>query len=284
MAKFLTTEGVNKQLANIINYAKHELVIISPFIDLKSSIVNLLNLKKDDHELKIIIVFGKNKGHIVDSLLQKDFEFLKSFPNIEINYSEHLHAKYYANESRSLLTSMNLLDYSQKNNIEFGILTEKTRFIDQFKFWVKRDNVDYDAYDYFTNNVVKNSTTLYKAEPRYIKKTFKFKKVYDGSDIKLDNLSGIYNEFPNESRYYTNRTSQNPNMGYCIRTGEPIPFNIEKPFSLSAYRIWNMYNNGDYPENFCHFTGELSNGETSFNKPVLNKNWSMVKRKLNYEY
>jgi phosphatidylserine/phosphatidylglycerophosphate/cardiolipin synthase-like enzyme len=61
--------------------------------------------------------------------------------------------------------------------------------------------------------------------------------------------------------------------GYCIRTGIEIPFNIEKPLSLEAYKKWNEYGDPDYKEKFCHFSGEPSNGETSVNKPILKKYW-----------
>jgi hypothetical protein len=60
--------------------------------------------------------------------------------------------------------------------------------------------------------------------------------------------------------------------GYCIRTGVEIPFNVEKPLSNDAYKKWNKYGDPDYPEKYCHFTGEPSNGETSVNHPILKKN------------
>jgi len=71
-------------------------------------------------------------------------------------------------------------------------------------------------------------------------------------------------------------TTKQP-TGYCIRTGVPIPFNIEKPMSLEAYRKWEEYGNEDYPEKYCHFSGEQSNGETSLKQPVLSKNWKKAK-------
>jgi phosphatidylserine/phosphatidylglycerophosphate/cardiolipin synthase-like enzyme len=63
------------------------------------------------------------------------------------------------------------------------------------------------------------------------------------------------------------------NIGYCIRTGIKITFNIEKPLSAEAFKSWNKYGDEDYPEKYCHFSGEPSNGETSVNKPILKKNW-----------
>ncbi|CAM1346381.1 phospholipase D family protein [Tenacibaculum crassostreae] len=58
-------------------------------------------------------------------------------------------------------------------------------------------------------------------------------------------------------------------IGYCIRTGKEIPFNPDKPFSLSAYRMWDVYGNYDYPENYCHKTGKESYGKTSMASPIL---------------
>ncbi len=65
--------------------------------------------------------------------------------------------------------------------------------------------------------------------------------------------------------------------GYCIRTGAKIPFNTEKPLSYEAYQKWNQFGDADYPEKYCHFSGEPSNGETSVKRPILRKNWQKAK-------
>lgn len=41
------------------------------------------------------------------------------------------------------------------------------------------------------------------------------------------------------------------------------------------------FKNPDFPEKYCHFSGEESNGETSVNRPILNKNWKKAKGKFN---
>lgn len=61
-------------------------------------------------------------------------------------------------------------------------------------------------------------------------------------------------------------------MGYCIRTGVSIPFNPERPFSDEGYKSWSRYFNHYYKEKFCHFSGEPSNGETTFANPIMQKN------------
>jgi hypothetical protein len=71
--------------------------------------------------------------------------------------------------------------------------------------------------------------------------------------------------------------SQINGIGYCIRTGVKIAFNPSKPFAYEAYKSWEIYRNPDYQENFCHFSGEPSNGETTYAKPIMNKNWKRAK-------
>jgi hypothetical protein len=66
-------------------------------------------------------------------------------------------------------------------------------------------------------------------------------------------------------------------IGYCIRTGVEIPFDVEKPFSYEAYKKWNESGDIDHPEKYCHFSGEPSNGETNAGKPILKKNWKKAK-------
>jgi hypothetical protein len=65
-----------------------------------------------------------------------------------------------------------------------------------------------------------------------------------------------------------------------IRTGIEIPFNIEKPLSYDAYKKWSEFGDPDYPEKFCHFSGEKSNGETSVSRPILKKNWNKANKQF----
>ncbi|NCX95858.1 MAG: hypothetical protein EBX41_05515 [Chitinophagia bacterium] len=68
-------------------------------------------------------------------------------------------------------------------------------------------------------------------------------------------------------------TKSQPPLGYCIRTKTPIPFNTKMPYSPEAYSSWKKYNNPDFQEKYCHFSGEPSYGATTYNKPILSKNW-----------
>ncbi|MBK7666595.1 MAG: hypothetical protein IPJ32_04165 [Sphingobacteriaceae bacterium] len=120
--KFLFDTQLIDALNNLIKEAKHELIIVSPFIDLDKRIQDSLNEKKSLHDFKLKILFGKNEGNLYKSIKKDSFEFLKGFPNVEIRYNEWLHAKFYQNDFDYLMTSLNLYDYSLANNIEVGII------------------------------------------------------------------------------------------------------------------------------------------------------------------
>lgn len=53
-------------------------------------------------------------------------------------------------------------------------------------------------------------------------------------------------------------------MGFCIRTGVQILFNKKQPMSDAAFQSWKKFSNNEYPEKYCHFSGDQTNGETTF--------------------
>lgn len=280
MAKFLSGNELNAEIGKIFKEANAELVLVSPFIKLHHRFRDEINSKKENDKLKITIVFGKNEDDLSKSISIEEIEFFKQFPNIEIRYEKRLHAKYYANERSAILSSMNLYSYSQDNNIEAGILTT-TSFIDQFAI---KDTIDQQAANYFQDTVIPNSDLLFKKEPQYDSTNFGLSKKYSSSLIKFDNLNAFFSKssIPTLSVPIKKQVQINSERkGYCIRTGKEIPLNPQKPFSMEAFKKWNEYKDEKYKEKFCHFSGEASEGETSFAKPILKKNWHKAKDWVN---
>ncbi len=272
MAKFLNGAHLNSELVKIFEQAEERLVIISPFIKLHPRIKDSLKEKLNEPKLEITIVFGKNEDNKSKSLNINEFDFFKQFPNIKIKYEPRLHAKYYANESAALLSSMNLYDYSQNNNIEFGILTKPT-LLGALAGDVLGDSLDKEAFTYF-EKVAANSNILFHNVPVFDQKLMGLTKKYSHSKIKIDEFTKQIG-FKNKSR--KNRINQNSDIhakkGFCVRTGDKIPFNLKRPLSDKAFISWNKFKDVNYAEKYCHFSGEKSNGETSFAKPIMKKNW-----------
>jgi len=111
-------------IEDLIQDSKGELLLISPFIDLSPRIRSILNEKKSLHDFKLKVLFGENENNIYKSVKKDSFDFLKEFPNIEIRYNPLLHAKFYQSDTRFIMTSINLYDYSLATNIEVGIICE----------------------------------------------------------------------------------------------------------------------------------------------------------------
>jgi hypothetical protein len=294
MSKFLTGDALESKLTDIIWNAKKYIVIISPFIKLDNHIKNVLEKVKSTHEVSVYIVFGKNEEYKYKSFNEDDFMFFKEFKNITILYNKDLHAKHYCNKDEGLITSLNLYGYSMVNNIEYGVYFSKSLLnpIDKM----------FEETERFTDELMFNkSDVVYLKKPQYSTKLLGLKKVYQQSKVLFDVSEEVFGGKRYESKRLeefnldvetsiekkfaekperkidandtnsnkTNSNNRKRTTGYCIRTGEEIPFNPERPLSYNAYKSWVQFENYDYPETYCHKTGKRSNGKTSMANPIL---------------
>jgi hypothetical protein len=118
MAEFLRTSGISYQIEDIIINAKEKLIIISPYLKLTDNLFERLK-EKDSENIELIFIYGKSE------LNENEKRKLHSLKNLSLYYYKNLHAKCYFNESKMLITSMNLHEFSERNNREMGIFVEK---------------------------------------------------------------------------------------------------------------------------------------------------------------
>lgn len=285
-AQFLTDSALNDALERIFREAEEQLILISPYIKLHARLQSLLKERLNDDKLFIQVVFGKNKENPAKSMSRTELEFFMQFPNIEIKYEERLHAKYYTNDKEGLITSMNLYDHSQNNNIESGILTSNSTLGALANTLTQNEGLDRRALDYF-ERVVAQADLIYCREPEYSKVLLGLSRKYSGSRTTVDkvneHLSGPKSLEPPPGVRRTSSITKvaTARMGYCIRTGVEIPFNMSFPLCDAAFESWKKFQNQNYQERYCHFTGEPSHGMTSFAKPVMLKNWNTAKATFN---
>ncbi len=184
MAKFITGQELTEEVYEIIHKAKKQLLIVSPYIKLDDYFKKaLFENHKRNSELHIIIAFGKNEKHPEKSLKVEDLNYFKDFPNVSIVFIPNLHAKYYANEKRGIITSINLYDYSFKNNVEFGVISETSIF--------GGSGIDKQAWDESMKTLGKNYT-IFIRRPNY-KKKYLIAKDYVGSETRLDLTDELLN-------------------------------------------------------------------------------------------
>lgn len=246
MAEFLDTQGVSYYLKKLINNSNDKLYLISPYLQLN----NQLKLSLEDRHkfsIDIIIIYGK-----VSDINPDDSNWLQSMPGIKLLFHKDLHAKCYFNEKEAIITSMNLYMFSQQNNVEMGIYISKEKDEELYKQVATE-------VDRIKRGSEHRTISVQKVE---IKKT----------DAPKDQPI---------QKAESKKKNSNAQTGYCIRTGVEIPFNVEKPMSYEAYKSWSKFNDPDYAEKFCHYSGEPSNGETSVSRPILRKNWKKAKETHN---
>jgi phosphatidylserine/phosphatidylglycerophosphate/cardiolipin synthase-like enzyme len=222
MAKFLTTSWVSSYIEDIIKNAKEEVVLVSPYLQLSQSFYERLK-DAQDHDVNIIIVYGKSE------LSSKETALLEKLPNLSLYFSKNLHAKCYFNESSMVITSMNMYEYSEKNNREMGVYITKNE-----------DNEIYEEASKETQSIIRSSDEV------QLSKTVKSKRPSKKSEKPKKNKKS--------------------KVGNCIRCSANIPLNIESPYCKKCYKSWSFYENIDFEEKVCHSCGD--NNDSTIVKPV----------------
>ncbi len=198
--------------------------------------------------IKILVIYGK------DQLKPGEKDQLLKLKNLSLLFCENLHAKCYFNEDNMVITSMNMYEFSEKNNREMGLLINRASDSEAFSNAVKEIQSIQQA-SVATEGVVAQQNKVkvfdspknpvYRVEvPIEIPK----KPTFDILD-KIGHALGLSEE-----------------SGYCIRGGEKIPFDPARPFCLEHYKSWEKYGDKEYMEKYCHLCGK--HHRTTFNKPL----------------
>lgn len=304
MSTFLTSDDLNDAIDDIITNAKKFIHITSPYIKLDDHFKERFNLIKNNPSIYLQILFGKNEDNFYRSMKSEDLDYFKTFPNVSIIYEPRLHAKSYINESDGIITSMNLYDYSAENNVEYGVAFSKSKLTEK----VYQEHLDHHYYlleesahcIYIKRPVFK--TALLGLSKNYLRsevlldlfETFDSSKkdyervVYKDIDVISLTDKDVVPVLKTRSEKRIEKVeksdlekkpfikkkqieSRDPEIGYCIRTGVEISFNPKEPLSIDAWKVWNQYRDENFPEKYCHKTGEKSNGKTSMATPILEK-------------
>jgi hypothetical protein len=173
MADFLRTTGITNGIENIIVNAKESLILVSPYVQLADIVLERL-LEKSDDSINIIFIYGKQR-----ELNRAERTKLEKIKNIEVYFSKNLHGKLYANEDNGIIASMNLYEFSERNNREFGISFNK-----------KNDVIIYEEAMSEVKSILKISELVFKNEP--IKKTIKEAIItINNETVNTSTLSGL---------------------------------------------------------------------------------------------
>ena len=126
MAKFLNTSATSYFLEELIKNARDRLILISPFLQLNNRIKELL-ADKNRLKIDVRIVYGKDKLQI------DEIEWLNELAFVRTSFLQNLHAKCYISEDMCIITSMNLYEFSERNNNEMGVLFSREEDPDLYR-------------------------------------------------------------------------------------------------------------------------------------------------------
>jgi hypothetical protein len=197
---------------------------------------------------------------------------------------------------------MNLYDYSAENNVEYGVAFSKLTLTE--KVYQEHEAHHYELLEHsahciyikrpvfkkallgLSKNYLRSEVLLDRFESFDPTKRDYERVVYQDIDVlwlddkevvpvlktrsekRLDRDELPFSETKSTPKKKT-ETTKVQDIGYCIRTGDEIAFNPERPFCYKAYKSWAKFENYEFPEKYCHKTGVPSNGKTCMANPVL---------------
>lgn len=120
--EFLKTKDIIQFYEGAIISAKTRIVIVSPYLDIKQSLIDKMKAKLVQ-DVSVLIICGKRA--LGEDKLERILSLNDNSSNkhIELFYCDNLHAKIILNESFAIISSMNLYEASE-NNFECGAMFE----------------------------------------------------------------------------------------------------------------------------------------------------------------
>jgi phosphatidylserine/phosphatidylglycerophosphate/cardiolipin synthase-like enzyme len=193
MEKVISGIHLPSELCSLIENAEETIYLVCPFIELHHHFKRAMKKHEKNEKIRIVILYGKFTNSTHYKLIDEDFNFLKTFPNIQIKYHARLHAKFYANEKNALITSLNMNHSSHNNNLEYGIKIDVESELARDLFG-------------FIHEILDESELIYE-------------KIPDNSSPKLrnpaDNITNIKEAFPRAFEKWTHHDDARLEKLFC---------------------------------------------------------------------
>jgi len=216
-------DEVEPEILKVIRSATRYVTFVTPYVDLWMHLKDAISDARNRRvEIKFYVRAGENRQ------TPEDLKWLRD--NAKVYEIPYLHAKIYLNETRVLVSSMNITEVSTRNSKEFAMLVRRQDDASVFRDYVQR--------------LTAKSTAI---QPPSM-----------GSMV-----SGLIKTTVTQSLQQAVR--QVSQSGVCIRCGEKIPYNPSHPYCATHYQIWAKWGDKGYKEKFCHSCGKAM--KTSFERP-----------------
>jgi len=216
--QFLTTKQISGEIERVIREAQKFVILISPYIQISDTYLERLQ-EAGSRKVKIHIVFRK------DQIEKINDDVFSACSNLNLYHFENLHSKCYLNESSAIITSMNLYDYSERNNREMGISFYRNQ------------------YEKLYNEISDECNSIIKSSNQYIlQKHYKIDRKNKSTtglcirclvEIEFNPERPLCNKCYGEWSQYFNYDY--PERG-CHSCGKPDAVSMRRPLCYECYR------------------------------------------------
>jgi hypothetical protein len=148
-----------------------------------------------------------------------------------------------------IITSMNLLEFSEKTNREMGVLIRKDEAGDQ-QIYKEAINEVQSIIDFAKEEIISlvDDQSIKKQRPK------DSRRVSTVKDNRAQSGDSLINYF--KAILTKDVTTFFQKNGHCIRCNKQILYDPNRPYCLECYDSWSEWENPSYKENFCHLCGK----------------------------
>ncbi|WP_158625098.1 phospholipase D-like domain-containing protein [Corallococcus terminator] len=247
----LNPSDIQTHLFRLIDEAERRIVLVSPYVRI-DKLRNLVRYIQSALKRKVqVSLFVRVKDFSTgneDVMASEALAQLRQ-DGLDVQELKDLHAKIYFSEKHALITSLNLLESSFNNSIEIGT-------------WLLAGTPEYEAVATFLKREIEPTATKVAAPA-----------ISPAPSPPTQPSEPIAPKRP--PRAASTRESRPPPKsddivifegGHCIRCGDELDFNMDRPLCRDCHGVWKQYGAKDYPEKFCHGCGAPK--KTSVARPL----------------
>lgn len=170
----------------------------------------------------------------------EDLRWLKDH-GVKVVKVPNLHSKIYLNERTVLISSMNITEPSIANSRDFAMIVKVEEDVKMFREYV--------------SHLIEKFGPMTRVQPT--------------GDQAVKYASSLIRKFGSmrpELSAGPQIVRDRRKSGTCIRCGQSMAFNKQRPLCENCYRKWARFKNDDFRENHCHSCGKLT--ETTYARPL----------------
>lgn len=244
----LSSTDISREVLALIEGAKQILVLVSPYFDPWDRLTTEIK-RAQNRGVKVVLLLRGGEDRAKQEEKARELETV----GVKIAFLTRLHAKVYISESQAIVTSMNLLKSSALDSWELAI----------------RAHAAEDAPIF--NQIVAHTKGLMDRARDEHEISSKVKAA--SSAASLAAMADSVRPAPSATKAppAPKPARSRGRAGHCIRCGDDIAFNTDRPLCADCFKAWAKYENPEYKEKHCHSCGKERS--TSLAKPLCKPCW-----------